>query len=66
MRGLEDVVAEEFGEGLAGDLLDDERGEDEVSVGVLPLGAGIEVEGLAGELVDDGEGSPGSFQAGMV
>ena len=63
-RGFEDVVAEEFGEGLAGDLLDDERGEDEVGVGVLPLGAGVEVEGLAGELVDDGERVAGELPGG--
>ena len=42
----------------------DERGEDEVCIGVLPLGAGLEVEWLAGELMDDGERVAGELPGG--
>ena len=45
--GCEDFLAEEIEVGLAGDLFDDGAGDDEVGVGVLPLGAGIVVQRLA-------------------
>jgi len=37
-------LLEEGEERHAGNLFDDETGDDEIGVGVLPLGAGIEIE----------------------
>ena len=48
----EDAFADELVERLAGDLLHDEAEQNVVGVGVLPVGAGFEVEWLLGPLVD--------------
>ena len=52
-EGTEDVLGEEIEVGRAGDFFHDGSGDDEVGVGVLPLGAGLEVEWLFGPGVDD-------------
>ena len=53
-QGLEDVLAHEGGEVLAGGALDDDRGQAEGGVVVVPLGAGLVLErGLALDDVDD-------------
>ena len=52
-EGAEDALGEEVEERLAGDDLDDAAGDDVVGVGVLPLGAGLEVERLFGPDVED-------------
>jgi hypothetical protein len=52
-EGLKNFLLEELQEGHAGNFFDDQAGDDEIGVGVLPLGAGIEIERLAGPLVED-------------
>src|SRR5581483_8738792 len=48
VQRVEDIFADELHERLAGDLLDNEAEDDVVGVGVLPVGAGREVERLSG------------------
>ena len=49
----EDVLGEKVHQRFAGNLFHDRAGDDVVGVGVLPLGAGIEVERLLGPRVHD-------------
>ncbi len=61
---LEDFLLEEGEERHAGNFFDDETRDDVVGVGVLPLGAGIEIERLAGPLVEDVLGGGGLEHVG--
>ena len=49
---------------MAGDLLDDAAGDDEVGVGVLPLGSGLEVERLFSPGIEDLLGGFGDEHGG--
>ena len=56
----ENVFGDELEVGFAGNFLNDAAGDDEVGVGVLPLGAGLKVERLFGPGVEDLLGGSGS------
>ena len=58
------MFCDELEVGLASDFFKDAAGDDEVGVGVLPLGAGVEVEGLFGPGVEDLLGGGGAAHGG--
>ncbi len=59
LERMEEMLAQERDEFLAGDFFEDRSGDDVIGVAVLPFGAGLEIEGLFGPGVEDGLGRGG-------